>query len=102
MRFYAIHDYQEPYFTVGGTLTVVLAGAAAGAATGFWLWLGGRLFATRPAMRHAFFWLGLALLTLWVLQPLSPARLAFFAPLGIAHGALLAIAVTKPFPSPDS
>jgi hypothetical protein len=102
MRFYAIHDYQEPYFTAGGTLTVLLAGAAAGAATGFWMWLGGRLFSTRPAVRHAFFWLGLAFLVLRVLQPVSTQRLVFFAPLGVTHGALLWLAVTKPLPSPDS
>jgi hypothetical protein len=102
MRFYAIHDYQEPYATAGGTLTVLLAGAAAGAATGSWLWLGDRLFSSRPAVRHVFFWLGVALLILWVLRPVSQQRLVFFAPLGVAHGALLWLAVTKPLPSPNS
>lgn len=98
MRFYAYHDYQVPYFTIGGTMTVLLAGAAAGAATGVWLWLGNRLFPTRPRMRHAFFWLGLALLTVRVLQPLSTPRLAYFAPLSAAHGIMLMLAVSRPSP----
>ncbi|MGE0445779.1 MAG: hypothetical protein AB7P99_11170 [Vicinamibacterales bacterium] len=39
MRFYAYHDYQVPYFTIEGTLTVLAAGAAAGAAHGMLLTL---------------------------------------------------------------
>jgi ABC-type transport system involved in cytochrome c biogenesis permease subunit len=91
MRFYALRDYQEPYFTASGTLTVVMIAAAAGAATGFWLWLAGRLFPARRALKQAFFWTGLILLTLRVLQPVSQSRLEVFFPLAVAHGLLLSL-----------
>jgi hypothetical protein len=90
MRWYAHLDYQAPYFTAAGTLNVVLIAAIAGAATGLWLWLGRWLFA-RPLHQQLFFWLGLALLTWRVLNPVSLQRIQVFAPLAAVHGAVLVL-----------
>ena len=92
MRGYALLDEQEPYFTLSGSLTVVILGAIAGAATGLLFWLAGRLFPLRTLPRALFFSVGLALLTWRVLQPVSAQRVQVFAPLACAHGIALSLA----------
>ena len=89
MRGYALVDEQEPYFTLMGSMTVLMLGAIAGAATGLLLWLAGRLFPSRPLPRALMFWAGLVLLTWRVMQPLSAQRVEVFGPLAVAHGVVL-------------
>jgi hypothetical protein len=95
MRWYANLDYQPTYFTAGGTLTVLLNAAAAGAASGFWLWLGRKVLA-RPLHQQLFFWVGLALLTWRVLNPISTQRVMVFAPLSLVQGVALSFATRAP------
>lgn len=89
MRWYATLDYQPTYFTAAGTLNVVLIAALAGAASGFWLWLGRRLFGAVPWRSPLFFWVGLFLLTWRALNPISTQRVMVFAPLSLVHGLAL-------------
>jgi hypothetical protein len=95
MRGYALLDYQEPYFTLPGSATVVAIAAVAGAATGLLMWAASRLFRTSMIARQLFFWAGLVLLTARVLNPLSVQRIEVFGPLALLHGLVLWFAWTR-------
>jgi hypothetical protein len=93
MRGYALLDYQEPYFTLPGSATVVAIAAAAGAATGLLMWAANRLFRSSVIARQLFFWVGFVLLTARVLHPLSLQRIEVFGPLAALHGIVLSFAL---------
>ena len=75
--------------TVQGTITVLLAGTAAGLAGGAIYALLDRLLAARRLMRGLLFAIVLTLLTLRGLRPVQPLALALFLPLVLLYGALL-------------
>jgi len=92
MRGIALLDGAPGAFTVEGTITVLLLGAASGALGGAiraLLDLGGRL---PPAVRTALFALACLLLTLRGLRPLDANRLALFLPLVAAYVAAVELA----------
>lgn len=95
MRAYAIADWQTPYFTPAGSLTVLLVGMSIGATTGLWYGWSARWFPARRVLRIACFWLGLMAVTAFVLWPVSVRRAEVFAPLVVVHGTLLSLGVRR-------
>jgi hypothetical protein len=89
MRIFAILDGRAPGFTVGGTVPVILMGAAWGTLGGALLWLGRRLFPGSPAARGAVFWIPLSVLYLQGLRPFNADSLIAFTPFYLAYGAAL-------------
>lgn len=75
--------------TVEGTITVLLAGAAAGLAGGAIYALLDWLMPERRVARAIVFAIALALLTLRGLRPVRPLPLALFLPLVLLFGALV-------------
>lgn len=75
--------------SVEGTITVLLAGLAAGIAGGAIYAILERLLPARRAVRGILFVLALVLLTLRGLQPVRPLPLALFLPLVLLYGALV-------------
>jgi hypothetical protein len=75
--------------TVEGTITVLLAGLASGAAGGVIYAVLARLLPAKRLLRAALFAVVLALLTLRGLNPVRPATLALFLPLVLLYGWLL-------------
>jgi hypothetical protein len=89
MRAIALAGNTPPGFTVGGTATVVLLGAASGAGGGL-LYTLLHLLVPRPRLvRSALFGLALVLLTLRGLRPIQPLALNWFMPLALAYGAIV-------------
>ena len=75
--------------TVQGTITVLLAGMAAGVAGGAIYALLARVLPARRRLRSAIFAVVLALLTLRGLHPVQPLTLALFMPIVLVYGWLL-------------
>lgn len=75
--------------SVQGTITVLLAGLAAGAAGGAIYAVLARVLPARRLVRAALFAIVLALLTLRGLHPVQPLTLALFMPLVFAYGVAL-------------
>src|SRR5215203_5118302 len=75
--------------SVEGTITVLLAGLAAGVAGGAIYALLARLLPTRRLLRAVLFAAVLALLTLRGLHPVLPFTLALFLPIVLVYGWLL-------------
>jgi hypothetical protein len=86
MRAYSLITEDIPYFTMSGSTTVVLAGAAAGFVCGVALWAGYRFVRGPGLRRQLLFWIALAALTARVLQPWSTLRLQVFVPLALIYG----------------
>jgi hypothetical protein len=89
MRVIALAQGQAPGASLGGSLTVVMLGAAAGAAIAGIFLLAHILFPTRRVPRAAFFWITVVAIALRGLSPVSVLNAAVFLPLFIAHGGLL-------------
>jgi len=89
MHAVAITTNAQHSVTVQGTITVLLAGLAAGTAGGVIFALLARVFPTRRLLRAALFALVLALLTLRGLNPVQPLTLALFLPIVLVYGWLL-------------
>lgn len=89
MRAIALANGQPPTASFEGSLTVVLLGAASGAVIGAIFMLARLLFAQNRLLRVTFFWTLVGALVLRGLHPLSIISVAVFAPLFVAHGALL-------------
>jgi hypothetical protein len=98
MRLYAWLSWQEPAFTVVGSLTVVFLGTCYGMATGFLLWLARRLFPGSRMARTVLFWAGLLLLSWHALTPLSLLRAEVFGPLVVIYGVALSLTFYRRFP----
>ena len=75
--------------TVQGTITVLLAGLAAGVVGGAIYAVLDRVLPVRRAVRALVFAVVLTLLTLRGLRPVQPLALALFLPLVLLYGALL-------------
>lgn len=89
MRVIGIAQGQPPGFSIGGSLTVVFLGAAAGAAIGAIFLLSRTIFPRHRALRVGFFWVVVAALVARGLNPVSVLNVSIFAPLFLAHGALM-------------
>jgi hypothetical protein len=89
MRGIALASGAPGSFSLGGTLTVVLLGAAAGLA-GALILIALRVFLRdRWVLQTLFFYLALVLITLRGLHPVDSQRLLFFLPLVLVYGFLL-------------
>jgi hypothetical protein len=93
MRAIALANKTPPGFSVGGTATVILLGAASGVGGGlyallYWLIPGAR------ALRSWLFGTALVLLTLRGLRPIQPLALEWFMPLALTYGAIVDIGYT--------
>src|SRR5687767_7093873 len=75
--------------TLGGTITVLGAGAASGLAGGVIYGLLVRFFPHGRVLRDVLFASALVLLTLRGLNPVRPLPLALFGPLVVVYGVLL-------------
>jgi hypothetical protein len=89
MRVIALVLGQAPGISVGGSLTVVFLGAAAGTAVGAIFLLARTLFPRRRIARVTFFWGVVGAIVVRGLNPLTTLTAAVFVPLFVAHGALL-------------
>ncbi len=89
MRIFAILEGREPGWSLGGTVPVVIMGAAWGTVGGILLGLGRRYFKRPPVARGLLFWIPLTLLYLRGLSPLSTNSLIAFTPFNVAYGAAL-------------
>ena len=89
MRVIALVENQPQGFTWGGSLTVVMLGAAAGAATGGIFLLARTLFPGHRPLRVGFFWIVVAAVVARGLNPVTSTKVAIFAPLFVAHGSLM-------------
>jgi hypothetical protein len=89
MRVIAVSQGTPGAFSLGGTMTVVVLGAASGAVGGAILVVSRWLFPARRWARVSLFWLALLLLTLRGLRPLDPLRAKLFVPLVVLYGAAL-------------
>jgi hypothetical protein len=89
MRVIGVMQGQPPGFSIGGTLTVVFLGAAAGAAIGVVFLLSRTFFPRHRALRVGFFWIIVAAFVARGLNPVSALNVSIFGPLFLAHGALM-------------
>jgi hypothetical protein len=89
MRIIAHATNVAPSFSVGGTVTVVLLGAASGAAGGLIYAVMARAMPRRTRLRMAAFGIVLTLLTLRGASPFSALTLSVFLPLTLLFGAVL-------------
>ena len=89
MRIIALAQGQSAAFSFEGSLTVVLLGAAAGAAVGVIFLLSRTLFPRHRALRTGFFWIVTGTIVARGLNPVSVLNVSVFAPLFVAHGALM-------------
>ena len=88
MHAIALTSDAQRVVSVEGTITVLLAGTAAGLAGGLIYALLDRLLPQLRPVRAALFVVALVLLTLRGLRPLQPLPLALFMPLVLLYGAL--------------
>ena len=103
MRVIAHATYAAPSFSLGGSLTVVLMGAASGAAGGVIYAVLARFLPDRTVTRAVLFGVTLTLLTLRGTSPSTPLSLGLFLPLALLYGALLDYVHRRRFaPSPPS
>src|SRR3954462_2092025 len=89
MRVIALGLGQTPTLTVGGSVTVVLLGAATGSVVGAIFLASRTLFPHHRLARVTFFWLVVGALVLRGLHPLSGLTAEVFMPLFLLHGGLL-------------
>ena len=89
MRVIAHATNATPGFSLGGTMTVVLMGAASGAAGGVIYAVLARFVSDRALIRGAVFGVILTLLTLRGTSPSTPLTLSLFLPLAWMYGAVL-------------
>jgi hypothetical protein len=89
MRAIALANKAPPGFSVGGTATVILLGAASGVGGGLLYALLYRLIPDARALRSLVFGTALVLLTLRGLRPIQPLALEWFMPLALAYGAIV-------------
>src|SRR5215204_6228816 len=89
MHAIALTSAAQRSVTVQGTITVLLAGLAAGVAGGAIYALLARVLPSRRLLRAALFTVVLALLTLRGLHPVQPLTLALFLPIVLVYGWLL-------------
>jgi hypothetical protein len=75
--------------SLGGTITVLSAGAASGLAGGIIYGLLARFFPHGRVLRDLLFAAALVLLTLRGVNPVQPLSLSLFGPLVVAYGVLL-------------
>lgn len=85
-------------FSLGGTVTVVLLGAASGAVAGLILFLARLVFRRRPLLATLLAWTAVIGLTLRGLKPLDNLRVALFLPLVVAFLLLLQWATRRRVP----
>lgn len=89
LAMHALASEAQRSVTVQGTITVLLAGLAAGIAGGAIYALIDRFVPDRRVLRALLFAFALVLLTLRGLNPVQPRALALFLPLVLLYGALL-------------
>ena len=89
MRAIAVAQGQPQSFSWGGSLTVVMLGAVAGAAIGIIFLIARTLFPRPQALRVGFFWLVVAAFVARGLNPVSVLNVSLFAPLFVVHGTLM-------------
>jgi hypothetical protein len=95
MRAIAVANGSPGTWTVGGTMTVIACGAAAGAGGGLILAVLERALARAPVIRRVAFGAILIALTLRGLRPIQPLALELFGPLVVVYGAALDVASTR-------
>ena len=88
MHAIALTSTAQRAVSVQGTITVLLAGTAAGVAGGVIYALLDRWFPRRRLLRVVIFFAALVLLTLRGLNPVQPLSLVLFVPLVLIYGAL--------------
>ena len=86
MHAVALTSEAQRSVTVQGTITVLLAGLAAGTAGGAIYAVLARVIPARRLLRAALFAVVLALLTLRGLNPVQPLTLALFMPIVLVYG----------------
>jgi hypothetical protein len=92
MRAIALVTHAPAAFSVEGTATVILAGAASGAGGGLVYAILYRLLPHARLARAALFGVVLLLLTLRGLRPVQPLSLAAFMPLVLLYGTAIEVA----------
>ena len=90
MRGIALYNGRPTGFSWGGSLTVLVLGAACGAGGGILLVLMRRLVRHR-LLRAAIFWTLVGLITLRGLRPVDAVKLSAFVPLILLYGTMLHI-----------
>jgi hypothetical protein len=89
MRLFAALEGTPTSFTFEGSLTVVMLGAASGAAMAALFLLARAVFPSRRPLRIMLFCTLVALIMLRGLNPVTPLKVLVFAPLFVLHGSLL-------------
>ena len=89
MRVVAVASGQTPSFSIEGSISVSLLGAATGALVATVFLLARTTFPTRRRLRGALFWTVCGALVLRGLHPVTALNAAIFLPLFLLHGVLL-------------
>src|SRR5262245_22570262 len=95
MRGVAILQEWTPYFTMAGSMTVVLMGTLAGAAGAVILLILWSIPRLPRSGRVALFWVAAILITLRILQPLDRERILTFTPVVVVYGLVQLTGVTR-------